>query len=95
MSNARDSQLHAHFAKKSQLLNLGLYETVTCCCPQYGDVTANFSPHIEDINGTLHINGVTMQDKGQYVCTATNSFTSINVTIDVDVVSEYLQYIVI
>lgn len=29
MSNARDSQLHAHFAKKSQLLNLGLYETVT------------------------------------------------------------------
>uniref|UniRef100_A0A8D9F466 Inactive tyrosine-protein kinase 7 n=1 Tax=Cacopsylla melanoneura TaxID=428564 RepID=A0A8D9F466_9HEMI len=52
----------------------------------YGDLSTSFPSHIEDVNGTLHINGVTMQDKGKYVCTASNSEASINVTIDVDVV---------
>ncbi|KAI5704032.1 hypothetical protein M8J75_001262 [Diaphorina citri] len=51
----------------------------------YGDLTDVFPSHIEDINGTLHFTGVTMKDKGKYVCTASNSVASINVTIDVDV----------
>lgn len=56
--------------------------------PQYGDLTDVFPSHIEDINGTLHFTGVTMKDKGKYVCTASNSVASINVTIDVDVFSK-------
>ncbi|XP_011311017.1 inactive tyrosine-protein kinase 7 [Fopius arisanus] len=43
--------------------------------------------HIQDINGTLHFNGVVESDKGQYICMATNAQGSINHTIDIEVVT--------
>ncbi|XP_046484566.1 inactive tyrosine-protein kinase 7 [Neodiprion pinetum] len=45
-----------------------------------------FPPHVQDINGTLHFNGVVEDDKGRYTCLATNSQGSINHTITIDVV---------
>ncbi|XP_017770626.1 PREDICTED: tyrosine-protein kinase-like otk [Nicrophorus vespilloides] len=42
--------------------------------------------HITDVNGTLHFNGVLPEDKGKYMCTATNSQGVINVTVNIDVV---------
>ncbi|XP_051157580.1 tyrosine-protein kinase-like otk [Leptopilina boulardi] len=45
-----------------------------------------FPKNIQDINGTLHFNGVSKNDKGQYTCIAKNSQGSINHTIDIDVV---------
>lgn len=44
--------------------------------------------HVQDVNGTLHFNGVTERDKGHYTCTASNAQGSINHTINVDVVSK-------
>lgn len=42
--------------------------------------------HITDMNGTLHFNGVQSDDKGRYLCTASNSQGVINITITIDVV---------
>lgn len=51
--------------------------------------TGEFPQHIEeDVNGTLHFNGVVEQDKGKYTCIATNSQGSVNHTITIDVVSK-------
>ena len=47
-----------------------------------------FAKHVQDINGTLHFNGVLESDKGQYTCIATNEQGSINHTIIVDVVGK-------
>ncbi|XP_033223240.1 tyrosine-protein kinase-like otk isoform X2 [Belonocnema kinseyi] len=46
----------------------------------------DFAKHVQDINGTLHFNGVLESDKGHYTCIATNPQGSINHTIIVDVV---------
>ncbi|XP_076657921.1 tyrosine-protein kinase-like otk [Halictus rubicundus] len=45
-----------------------------------------FPKHVQDINGTLHFNGVLGEDKGRYTCIATNAQGSINHTISIDVV---------
>ncbi|XP_020293317.1 tyrosine-protein kinase-like otk, partial [Pseudomyrmex gracilis] len=45
-----------------------------------------FPKHVQDINGTLHFNGVKMEDKGRYTCIANNTQGSINHTISIDVV---------
>ena len=45
----------------------------------------SWPPHIEDVNGTLHIHGVKAQDRGNYTCIATNMQGIINATIFVDV----------
>ncbi|XP_066594792.1 tyrosine-protein kinase-like otk isoform X2 [Prorops nasuta] len=45
-----------------------------------------FPKHVNDINGTLHFNGVLEDDKGRYTCIATNTQGSINHTINIDVV---------
>lgn len=47
-----------------------------------------FPKNIQDINGTLHFNGVSKSDKGQYTCIARNTQGSINHTIDIDVVGK-------
>lgn len=40
------------------------------------------------MNGTLHFNSVVADDKGKYICTASNSQGVINITISVDVVGK-------
>ncbi|XP_029033905.2 inactive tyrosine-protein kinase 7-like [Osmia bicornis bicornis] len=45
-----------------------------------------FPKHVQDINGTLHFNGVLEEDKGRYTCIASNAQGSINHTISIDVV---------
>lgn len=47
-----------------------------------------FPDHVQDINGTLHFNGVVESDKGHYTCIATNQQGSINHTIRIEVVSK-------
>lgn len=49
-----------------------------------------FPKHVQDINGTLHFNGVLEEDKGRYTCIASNAQGSINHTISIDVVSKCL-----
>lgn len=49
-----------------------------------------FPKHVQDINGTLHFNGVLEEDKGRYTCIASNAQGSINHTISIDVVSKRL-----
>lgn len=49
-----------------------------------------FASHITDLNGTLHFNGVISQDKGRYICYASNSQGIINTTINIDVVGKYI-----
>lgn len=51
-----------------------------------------FPEHIQDLNGTLHFNGVKSEDRGRYMCIATNSQGVINTTIDIDVVGKFYQY---
>lgn len=51
----------------------------------------DFPKHVQDVNGTLHFNGVLEEDKGRYTCVASNAQGSINHTISIDVVSEYLE----
>lgn len=46
----------------------------------------NWPEHITDMNGTLHFKGVKVEDKGKYVCTASNSQGVINITVTIDVV---------
>lgn len=48
----------------------------------------NWPEHITDMNGTLHFKGVRMEDKGKYVCTASNSQGVINITVTIDVVGK-------
>lgn len=45
-----------------------------------------FPEHVQDVNGTLHFNKVEINDKGRYMCIATNSEGLINATINIDVV---------
>nr|XP_033328760.1 tyrosine-protein kinase-like otk isoform X2 [Megalopta genalis] len=49
-------------------------------------VGEDFPKHVQDINGTLHFNGVLEEDKGRYTCIARNDQGSINHTISIDVV---------
>ena len=42
--------------------------------------------HVKDMNGTLYFSNVTAEDKGRYMCIATNSQGIINATIDIDVI---------
>ncbi|XP_078047584.1 tyrosine-protein kinase-like otk [Augochlora pura] len=49
-------------------------------------VGEEFPKHVQDINGTLHFNGVLEEDKGRYTCIARNDQGSINHTISIDVV---------
>lgn len=51
----------------------------------------SFPNHVTDMNGTLHFNGVTVEDKGKYICTASNSQGVINATINIDVVGTYKE----
>lgn len=53
-----------------------------------GMSSGGFPSHITDMNGTLHFNGVTADDKGKYICTASNSQGVINITITIDVVGK-------
>ncbi|XP_045463115.1 tyrosine-protein kinase-like otk [Harmonia axyridis] len=46
----------------------------------------SFPGHITDMNGTLHFNGVLMEDKGEYSCIASNSQGVINTSIVIEVV---------
>lgn len=48
----------------------------------------DFPSHISDMNGTLHFNGVLMEDKGNYVCTASSSQGNITASIYIDVVGK-------
>lgn len=48
----------------------------------------NFPSHITDMNGTLHFNRVTSEDKGKYNCIASNSQGTINASINIDVVGK-------
>lgn len=47
-----------------------------------------FPDHVQDINGTLHFNGVLETDRGRYICIASNAQGSINHTIQIEVVSK-------
>ncbi|KAK7869179.1 hypothetical protein R5R35_006628 [Gryllus longicercus] len=42
--------------------------------------------HVQDINGTLEFRNVTLEDRGNYTCMATNKQGSISATIDIDVI---------
>lgn len=46
---------------------------------------------MKDISGTLHFSNVTAEDKGRYMCVATNSQGIINATIDIDVIGVCLS----
>lgn len=53
---------------------------------QQGEQKYEIPDHVKDINGTLYFSNVTAEDKGRYMCIATNSQGIINATIDVDVI---------
>lgn len=53
---------------------------------QQGEQKHEIPDHVKDINGTLYFSNVTAEDKGRYVCIATNSQGIINATIDIDVI---------
>lgn len=53
-----------------------------------GISSENFPGHISDVNGTLHFNRVTANDKGKYNCIASNSQGTINASITIDVVGK-------
>ncbi|XP_012151673.1 tyrosine-protein kinase-like otk isoform X1 [Megachile rotundata] len=55
-----------------------------------GAAAEEFPKHVQDINGTLHFNGVLEEDKGRYTCIASNAQGSINHTISIDVVKSLL-----
>lgn len=54
--------------------------------------TQSLPNHITDMNGTLHFNGVQSDDKGKYLCAASNSQGTINVTVDIDVVGKLILW---
>lgn len=47
-----------------------------------------FSDHIQDINGTLHFNGVRSEDRGKYTCRASSDEEEIEATIEIDVLGK-------
>lgn len=51
-----------------------------------------FASHVTDMNGTLHFNGVLIEDKGKYLCTASNSQGVINATVNIDVVGKIMFF---
>ncbi|XP_021932261.1 inactive tyrosine-protein kinase 7-like isoform X2 [Zootermopsis nevadensis] len=53
---------------------------------QQGEQKFEIPDNVKDINGTLHFSNVTAEDKGRYMCVATNSQGIINATIDIDVI---------
>lgn len=57
-----------------------------------GNVVDGLPNHVTDMNGTLHFNGVQNDDKGRYLCTASNSQGVINITINIDVVGNIQVY---
>lgn len=56
-----------------------------------GTEVDNWPEHIIDMNGTLHFKGVKVEDKGRYVCTASNSQGVINITVTIDVVGKLMK----
>ncbi|XP_039280486.1 LOW QUALITY PROTEIN: inactive tyrosine-protein kinase 7 [Nilaparvata lugens] len=72
----------------SCLINTTGYKPLVSEWLKIGDVddSLELPVHVQDINGTLHFNGVKWEDKGRYMCLATNPQGTINVTIDIDVV---------
>lgn len=52
------------------------------------DFSDGFPSHISDINGTLHFNGVLTEDRGKYICMASNPQGTINTTINIEVVGK-------
>ncbi|GLV45808.1 off-track [Carabus blaptoides fortunei] len=53
---------------------------------RYPNGSDGFESHVTDMNGTLHFNGVLAEDKGKYICYASNSQGTINTTINIEVV---------
>ncbi|XP_053989668.1 tyrosine-protein kinase-like otk [Hylaeus anthracinus] len=49
-------------------------------------VGEEFPKHVQDINGTLHFNGVLEEDEGRYTCIVSNMQESINHTINITVI---------
>jgi hypothetical protein len=58
---------------------------------QQGEKKFEIPDNVKDINGTLHFSNVTAEDKGRYMCVATNSQGIINATIDIDVIGTCLS----
>jgi hypothetical protein len=58
---------------------------------QHGEQKFEIPNHVKDINGTLHFSNVTAEDKGRYMCVATNSQGIINTTVDIDVIGVCLS----
>lgn len=59
----------------------------------YKNGADSFPKHVRDeLNGTLHFNGVLEEDKGNYTCVASNSQGQINHTIKIDVVSKFFLF---
>jgi len=58
---------------------------------QQGEQKFEIPDHVKDINGTLHFSNVSAEDKGRYMCIATNSQGIINATIDIDVIGACLS----
>jgi hypothetical protein len=58
---------------------------------QHGEQKFEIPNHVKDINGTLHFSNVTAEDKGRYMCIATNSQGIINATVDIDVIGSSLS----
>lgn len=58
---------------------------------QQGEQKFEIPDNVKDINGTLHFSNVTAEDKGRYMCVATNSQGIINATIDIDVIGACLS----
>jgi hypothetical protein len=58
---------------------------------QQGEQKFEIPDNVKDINGTLHFSNITAEDKGRYMCVATNSQGIINATIDIDVIGVCLS----
>jgi len=57
---------------------------------QQGEQKYEIPDHVKDINGTLYFSNVTAEDRGRYMCIATNSQGIINATIDIDVIGVFV-----
>lgn len=62
---------------------------------QQGEQKFEIPDHVKDINGTLYFSNVTAEDKGRYMCIATNSQGIINATIDIDVIGVCVSSLII
>jgi hypothetical protein len=58
---------------------------------QHGEQKFEIPSRVKDVNGTLHFSNVTAEDKGRYMCVATNSQGIINATVDIDVIGASLS----